>query len=101
MAEKYLQVIAHYRAKPDEVESVAELLHELSTASRTEKANISYEYFQGVHDKAHFVILERYRDLEGFAAHREQDHFKSIGLGQIIPRLESRLIETYASSLDT
>lgn len=101
MAEKYHQVIAHYRSKPEEVESVAELLHELSTASRTEDANISYDYFQGVHDKAHFVILERYRDAEGFAAHREQDHFKSIGLGQIIPRLESRLIETYESALDT
>ena len=99
MTENYLQVIAHYRAKPDEVESVAELLHEFSTASRTEEANLSYEFFQGVHDKAHFVILERYRDAKGFAAHREQDHFKAIGLGQIIPRLESRLIETYEGHL--
>jgi quinol monooxygenase YgiN len=101
MVKRYLQVIAHYRAKLEEVETVAELLHELSTASRTEEANISYEYFQGVDDKAQFVILERYRDAEGFAAHREHDHFKSIGLAQIIPRLESRLIETYEGELDT
>lgn len=95
MAEKYLQVIAHYRAKADEVEAVAYLLEDLSAASRAEEANISYDYFQGVHDKAHFVILERYRDAEGFAAHRDQEHFKTIGIGQIIPRLESRLVESY------
>ncbi|MDJ0353566.1 putative quinol monooxygenase [Pseudarthrobacter sp. PH31-O2] len=100
MAKRYLQVIAHYRAKPEEVETVSGLLHELSTASRTEAANISYEYFQGVQDKAHFVILERYRDADGFAAHRAQDHFKAIGLGQIIPRLESRQIESYEGPLD-
>ena len=99
MADKYLQVIAHYRAKSGEVETVANLLDQLSAASRVEEANISYDYFQGVHDKAHFVILERYRDAEGFAAHREQDHFKTIGIGQIIPRLESRLVETYESIL--
>lgn len=100
MTKTYLQVIAHYRAKPEEAETVAELLHDLSTASRGEEANISYDYFQGVQDKAHFVILERYHDAEGLAAHREQDHFKAIGVGRIIPRLESRQIETYEGTVD-
>lgn len=95
MVQTELQVIAHYHCRPEEVETVVMLLGELAAASRQEEASISYDFFQGVDDEAHFVILERYRDAEGFAAHREQDHFKTIGVGEIIPRLESRRVEMY------
>lgn len=100
MSTSYFQVIAHYFPAPDEVENVLGLLGELATASRTEPANISYEYFQGAQDPAHIVILERYTDASGFAAHREYEHFKAIGLGQIIPKLTSRRIESYEGSAD-
>lgn len=95
MTEPYFQVIAHYYAKPHETEAVAGLLGQLATASRQEPANLSYEFFQNVNDPAHFVILERYTDAAGFAAHREYEHFKTIGFDQIIPRLENRVVESY------
>lgn len=100
MSTSYFQVIAHYFPAPDQVENVLGLLGELAAASRTEAANLSYEYFQGAEDPAHIVILERYTDAAGFAAHREYDHFKTIGLGQIIPKLASRRIESYEGSTD-
>ncbi|WP_104088826.1 putative quinol monooxygenase [Arthrobacter sp. GMC3] len=98
MSTNYFQVIAHYIPQPDEVENVLELLGQLAAASRTEAANISYDFFQGAQDAAHIVILERYTDAAGFAAHREYQHFKEIGLGQIIPKLASRRIESYEGS---
>ncbi len=100
MTQKYFQVIAHYQAKADEVDTVARLLSDLAAESRKEPQNLSYDFFQGVEDKAHFVILERYADAAGFAAHREYPHFQTIGAGQIIPRLVHRSIESYEGSAD-
>ncbi|MET8873773.1 putative quinol monooxygenase [Nocardia sp. NPDC004604] len=98
MTAKYFQVIAHYRARPESVDAVIRHLHELAAASRNEAANLSYEFFQEVDDPAHIVILERYTDAAGFAAHRDQEHFQRIGLGQIIPRLDSRTVDTFVSA---
>ena len=100
MSSKYFQVIAHYFPQPDEVQNVLGLLSGLAAASRTEEANLSYEFFRGEEDPVHIVILERYTDAAGFAAHREYDHFKTIGLGQIIPKLASRRVESYEGSTD-
>jgi len=95
MSQTYFQVIAHYHVREGEGAAVAGLLNELAVASRTEPANLSYEYFQGVENPGHFVILERYTDQAGFAAHRESAHFQDIGLQRIIPRLEHRRVESY------
>lgn len=100
MSTSYFQVIAHYFPLQDEVENVLELLSQLAAASRTEEANISYEFYRGAEDPGHIVILESYKDAAGFAAHREYDHFKTIGVGQIIPKLESRRIESFEGSTD-
>ena len=100
MSTSYFQVIAHYFPQPGEVESVLGLLGQLAAASRTEEANLSYEFFRGAEDPAHIIILERYSDSAGFAAHREYDHFKTIGMGEIIPKLASRRIESYEGSTD-
>lgn len=100
MTEKYFQVIAHYHAKPGEADAVIALLGQLRDASRTEAANLSYDFFRGVEDRAHIVILERYTSAAGFIAHRDYQHFKTIGIEQIIPRLESRRIESYEGGGD-
>ncbi|MDR6686534.1 quinol monooxygenase YgiN [Arthrobacter sp. 1088] len=95
MSETHFQVIAHYHAVTQEIEDVAGLLDKLTEASRQEEANLAYDYFQSVNDPGHFVILEKYTDAAGFAAHRTYEHFKTMAIGQILPRLKSRTIETY------
>ncbi len=100
MSSSHFQVIAHYFPQSGEVENVLELLAQLASASRTEEANISYEFFRGAENPGHIVILESYTDAAGFAAHREYDHFKTIGMGQIIPKLASRRIESFEGSAD-
>lgn len=95
MSRTFFQVIAHYQTLPGQEEAVAGLLGSLAAASRAEPANLSYEYFQNLEDPRHFVILERYTDAAGFAAHRETSHFQEVGAAQIIPKLEDRRIQSF------
>lgn len=98
MTNQYLQVIAHYYVSEGSLGQVLPLLDELTAASRTEPANLAYDYFCGREDPNHIVILERYTDADGFAAHRLSEHFQRIRAGQIIPLLDNRVIEEYAST---
>lgn len=70
-------------------------LARLAAASRTEPANISYEFFRDAEDPAHVVVLERYVDAAGFDAHLKSEHFETIGKTEIIPRLATRTVRVY------
>lgn len=89
------QVIAHYHATPGRGDEVAELLTSLAEASRTEPENLSYWISRSLEDADHFVIVESYTSPDGFAAHRETPHFQEIGVGRIIPLLESRTVTAF------
>ena len=101
MAETFFQVVVRYTVQPGEIGAVVQLLGEMAAATRAEEANLGYEFFQGVDNPAQIVILERYSDAAGFAAHRDYEHFQRIGVSQIIPRLESRAIQTYENATDS
>ncbi|WP_416956557.1 putative quinol monooxygenase [Streptomyces sp. Agncl-13] len=89
------QVIADYRLREGTEEVVLGHLARLAAASRTEPANISYEFFRDAEDPAHVVVLERYVDAAGFDAHLKTDHFETIGKTEIIPRLAARTVRVY------
>jgi quinol monooxygenase YgiN len=95
MADAYLQVIAHYHANPGNGDRLVELLAELATATRTEPQNLYYEFFRAPSDPDHFVILEKYRDAGGLAAHRDTEHFQQIGFQKIIPLLARREVTSH------
>ncbi|MFC9558416.1 putative quinol monooxygenase [Agromyces sp. NPDC056965] len=100
MSAPQFQVVARYFPLPGETENVLELLGELAAASRTEPANRAYDFYRGVVNPDEIVILERYDDEAGFAAHRESPHFQRIGVGRIIPLLADRVIERYVEATD-
>lgn len=100
MAGTFFQVVVRYTVKPGETGTVLRLLGEMAAATRAEEANLAYEFFQGVDDPAQIVILERYRDAAGFAAHRGYEHIQRIGAAQIIPRLASRTLQTFENATD-
>jgi quinol monooxygenase YgiN len=101
MNEPYLQVIAHYFAKPGNGDRVIELLAELAPATRAEPKNLDYAYFRSPEHPDHIVILERYRDAGGLDAHRETPHFQRIGIGAIMPLLDRRDVSRYMVQPDT
>ena len=94
MNEPYLQVIAHFHARP----ATATAWSHCSRAralTRAEPKNLDYAYFRSPEDPDHIVILERYRDADGLDVHRETPHFQRIGFGAIIPLLDRREVSSY------
>ena len=90
-----LQVIAHYTVTFGNEIEVASLLNQLADATRAEPGNLSFEAYRQLNDEREIVLLERYVSLDAFSAHRASEHYKDLVLGQIVPRLDNRVVETF------
>jgi quinol monooxygenase YgiN len=90
-----LQVIARYMITAGMQEEVLPLLTKLAEASRTEPGNVSFEIYRRYADERNVVLLERYSSPDALIAHRETPHFKGLVLEQIVPRLDSRVVESF------
>jgi quinol monooxygenase YgiN len=90
-----LQVIARHRTADGKRDAVLAVLRKLIEASRKEPGNLAFEAYLNMDDPRSYVLLERYTSRAEFAEHRESSHFKELMPGQILPNLESRVIEQY------
>lgn len=90
-----LQVIARYTIAAGNEDEVWTLVAKLVEAARSEPGNLGFIAYRELDDPRQGVLLERYVSREAFAAHRESAHFKEIVLGQIVPLLESRVVEQF------
>ena len=90
-----LQVIARYTISAGQEDEVLAVLARVIEAVREEPGNLPFTAYRQVGDDRNVVLLERYASREALAAHRETAHFKDLVLGQIVPRLDSRVVEIY------
>ena len=90
-----LQVIARYTVTFGNELEVESLLTQLADATRAEPGNLSFATYRELDDERKLVLLERYASLDAFTAHRATSHYNDLVLEQIVPRLDSRVIETY------
>lgn len=90
-----LQVIARHTTVDGQRDAVFAVLPKLIAASRKEPGNLAFGAYLNMDDPRSYVLLERYTSRAAFAEHRESPHFKELMLGQILPNLESRVIEQY------
>jgi quinol monooxygenase YgiN len=90
-----LQAIARYTISAGKQDEVLPLLSELVQASRGEPGNLSFVAYRQLDDEREIVLLERYASREAFDAHRKTRHFRDLVRDQIIPRLDSRVVESY------
>jgi quinol monooxygenase YgiN/predicted GNAT family acetyltransferase len=90
-----LQVIARYTVTFGNELEVTSLLAQLAEAARAEPGNLSFAAYRQLDDEREIVILERYDSLDAFAAHRASAHYQDLVLGQIVPRLDNRVVETF------
>jgi quinol monooxygenase YgiN/predicted GNAT family acetyltransferase len=90
-----LQVIARYTVTFGNELEVTSLLTQLADAARAEPGNLSFAAYRQLDDEREIVILERYVSLDAFAAHRASAHYQDLVLGQIVPRLDNRVVETF------
>jgi quinol monooxygenase YgiN len=90
-----LQVIARYTISAGQEDEVLSLLATLIAAVREEPGNLAFTAYRQLGEDREVVLLERYASREALAAHRETAHFRDLVLGQIVPRLDSRVVELY------
>ncbi|MFJ9679131.1 putative quinol monooxygenase [Streptomyces sp. NPDC101194] len=83
-------VVARYRTKEGEENTVLPLLDTMATASRQEPGNLAYRVHQGTEDPRAIVLYEEYTSEADFTTHCATSHFQEIVLGKVVPLLESR-----------
>ncbi|MFF4081196.1 putative quinol monooxygenase [Streptomyces sp. NPDC001777] len=83
-------VVARYRTKEGEENTVLPLLDAMAAVSRQEPGNLAYRVHQGTEDPRAIVLYEEYASEADFTAHCATEHFREIVLGRVVPLLESR-----------
>jgi quinol monooxygenase YgiN len=90
-----LQVIARHTIAPGKEDEIRGFYSRLVEAALTEPGCLGFEAYHQLGDERAVVLLERYASREAFDIHRETAHFKELVLGEIVPRLAHRTVETY------
>ena len=93
-------VVADTSSSPENADVFGRALTRLAEACRAEPGCLSYEVFRSVEQPEHYVSIERYADAEAFAAHRASDHFREIGLGEVMPLVVARDVQIYGAPLE-
>jgi quinol monooxygenase YgiN len=88
-------VLATWIAKPGEEEAVAAAIDQLIEPSRAEPGNLMYQAHRNPEDPRVFLLYEQYADEAAYRAHGESEHFKRLGHGDAIPRLQERTRSFY------
>ena len=86
---------ATYRVKEGEEAAVEAGLREMSKLTRQEPGCVHYTAQRSREDPLKYLLYEQYVDEAALEAHSTSDYFKRIVMGEIVPRLESRVREFY------
>jgi quinol monooxygenase YgiN len=90
-------VIARWKIKKGQLETVRELLNQMVSATRAESGNLCYDLYHSADAPENILLFEQYTDEAAFAAHRAASHFQSLVLEKLIPLLESRSVQVFNS----
>ncbi|WP_461111028.1 putative quinol monooxygenase [Streptomyces calidiresistens] len=90
-----LYVVARWTARTETQEEVAEVLSELSEASRAEPGCLMYRPVRSTDDPRRFVLLECYADEAALARHQESRHYRELVPGRAVPLLAEREVARY------
>lgn len=74
-------------------QEVAEILRQLTLASRQEPGCVSYISHQLQDDPDAVLIYEQYVNDAALAAHRETEHFKRYAVGGLYQKMRERAME--------
>ncbi|BBX04666.1 hypothetical protein BST36_27390 [Mycolicibacterium moriokaense] len=90
---KSVVVVAHWRPTEESIGTIRGLLGELQRKSLAEPGCEGYEILQADDDPTGIVLIERYRDEESLAAHKNSDHYQQIVVAKIGPLLAERRVQ--------
>jgi len=83
-------VTAFWEARPDEAENVAGIVREFLPQAQREPGVHAFQIDRSTTEPAKFFFYEVFRDEAAFAAHQQTEHFKTLIVGQAVPRLAKR-----------
>ncbi|MET1009412.1 MAG: putative quinol monooxygenase [Gaiellaceae bacterium] len=81
---------AKWVAKEGEEDNVLAALEQLAGPSRAEPGCLMWQPHRDPENPGVFFFYEQYADAAAFEAHGASEHFQRLGVGDAIPRLESR-----------
>jgi quinol monooxygenase YgiN len=91
-----LAITATWEAREGEADIVADILARFAPMAREEIGVKLFLVHRGVANPAQFLFYELFEDEPAFAAHQQTEHFRSLILGEGVPRLTKRERMQYA-----
>jgi len=88
-----ISFIVRMRFAQEDRAEIADILHELTAASRQEPGCVTYiaHFVEGAPDTV--LIYEQYKDAAALELHREAPHFKQYAIGGLYQKMLERQLE--------
>ena len=90
-------VIATWKINPGERERVLQILEEMTPGNRSEPKMVHFQAQVSTTDPDTIVLYEHYADPSGYEDHRASEAFQTRVLGEAIPLLADRRVETFTT----
>ena len=85
-----LALATTWQAKAGEAEAVADILRRMANAVQSEPGTLLFWPHRSSSDDRLFFLYELFVDDAAFLAHQQTEHFKSLVIGEALPKLERR-----------
>lgn len=85
-----LVVTAFWEAKPEEVDSLVGIVREFLPQAQREPGVKAFQIHQSLTEPTKFFFYEVFKDEAAFAEHQQSGHFKTLIVGQAVPKLARR-----------
>jgi len=87
---KGLVITAFWEAKPGEVDALVGIIKKFLPQAQAEPGVLAFQIHQSLEDPTKFFFYEVFKDEAAFADHQQTDHFKTLIVGQAVPKLAKR-----------
>ena len=85
-----LVVTAFWEARPEEVGALVGIIGKFLPKAQREPGVLAFQIHQSLTEPAKFFFYEVFKDEAAFAEHQQSEHFKTLIVGQAVPKLARR-----------
>ena len=85
-----LVVTAFWDARPEEVDALVDIIRKFLPQAQREPGVIAFRIHQSLTEPTKFFFYEVFKDEAAFADHQQSEHFKTLIVGQAVPKLAKR-----------
>jgi quinol monooxygenase YgiN len=85
-----LIVTAFWEAKPGETDALVDIVRKFLPQAQREPGVKAFQIHQSTTEPHKFFFYEVFKDEAAFADHQQTEHFKTLIVGQAVPKLAKR-----------